>query len=191
MAWIWPGLIPLWLEGSWSGVLLAVGFAGLLNLLLLASLVWEDLLSLAWLISGWAIVASLWLVSAIWSSRNYERRQQLAQEVNADDLFRQALSEYLQGSFLAAESTLERLLKHHPHDVEARLLLATLLRHTKRHDEARSQVARLAQLEGAQRWATEIAAEREQLSGVHPLVANLFGAQPANASASRSVSRAA
>jgi Tfp pilus assembly protein PilF len=142
-------------------------------------------------VSGWAIAASLWLASAVWSSRNYERRQRLAREVDADDLFRQALSEYLQGSFLAAENTLGRSLKHHPQDVEARLLLATLLRHTKRHDEARRELARLAQLEGAARWATEIEAERDKLTSVHPWVANLFQAPSVNESASSRVSRAA
>ena len=39
---IWPGLPSLWERGSWAGLGLAVVFAGLLNVLLVASTVWTD-----------------------------------------------------------------------------------------------------------------------------------------------------
>ena len=64
-------------------------------------------------------------------------------------LFREALSEYLQGSWFEAETILGRLLHLYPRDVEARLLLATLLRHTRRYQEALDQLDRLERLRDA------------------------------------------
>jgi hypothetical protein len=58
---------------------------------------------------------------------------------------------------------LVRQLKGQPGDVESRLLLATLLRHIKRYDEARRELAHLEKLERALPWQTEIAAERHWL----------------------------
>ncbi len=56
------------------------------------------------------------------------------------------------------------LLRRDEHDLEARLMLATLLRHTKRFDEATSQFNMLAGLDGAHRWALEIHREGELLA---------------------------
>jgi hypothetical protein len=83
-----------------------------------------------------------------------------AQDEAGQDLFRSAQSEYLRGNWFQAEAILLRLLERDPRDAEARLLLATLLRHTKRFKEAREQLACLARFESAERWTEEI--EREQ-----------------------------
>jgi hypothetical protein len=42
-------------------------------------------------------------------------------------------------------------------------MLATLLRHTSRFDEATKQLNRLQRLEGCEKWALEIGREREWL----------------------------
>ena len=55
------------------------------------------------------------------------------------------------------------LLRRDEHDIEARLLMATLLRHTKRFDEATNQLNILVGLDGAHRWALEIHREGELL----------------------------
>lgn len=49
-------------------------------------------------------------------------------------------------------------------DVQARLLLATLLRRTKRWPEAREQLETLSRLEAAANWEFEIADELERLA---------------------------
>jgi hypothetical protein len=59
---------------------------------------------------------------------------------------------------------LNRLLTGNVLDVEARLMLATLLRHTGRHQEAGEQLSRLNRMDGAERWTLEIARQRTRLA---------------------------
>ncbi len=73
-----------------------------------------------------------------------------------DDLFRQALGEYLKGAWFEAESILGRLVAKDPRDVDARLMLATLLRHTDRPADAQRQLEELDRLEKAEKWRAEI-----------------------------------
>jgi cytochrome c-type biogenesis protein CcmH/NrfG len=75
-------------------------------------------------------------------------------------MFREAIHEYLKGSWFETERILSRILQGHPRDVEARLLFATLLRHTGRCQEALDHLARLELLNDASKWAAEIAAEK-------------------------------
>jgi hypothetical protein len=167
MAWtryLWPGLPQLWGEGAWSGLALAAGSAVLLNLLLLSTFVWFELLGESLLTFGWLAAASVWLVSGVlacWSDRQRRDRQKAH---STEDLFRQALGEYLKGNWFEAETILGRLLRHDPRDLEARLMLASLLRHTRRLPEARQQLLRLERLEGAEKWRTEIGAELDLLT---------------------------
>lgn len=161
---LWPGLPHLWFSGLWSGLALAAGFAVLLNLLVLASFVWVELLSPLDLRLGWLAVGSLWGGSAAisaWFDRGATAQSGAA---SAEVLFREALSEYLQGSWFEAETILGRLLHLDPRDVEARLLLATLLRHTGRYQEALNQLNRLERLQDSHLWAREIAAEKQWIS---------------------------
>ena len=64
------------------------------------------------------------------------------------------------------ESLLRRLLRKEPRDVEARLLLATLYRHTRRSREARRELRRLERMEHAETWQMEIQQELRQLDAV-------------------------
>jgi hypothetical protein len=160
---LWPGLPQLWFGGLSAGLVLATGCAILLNLLLLASFVWIELLDAWHLWLGWSAIGLLWTASAIMSAW-FGRREAAPQEAAVGDLFREALSEYLQRSWFEAERILERLLHSYPRDVEARLLLATLLRHTGRHCEALDELGRLELLRDADHWAVEIASERRLLA---------------------------
>jgi hypothetical protein len=157
---LWPGLPQLWTYGLWSGLVLAIGFGVLVNLLLAASFVWVELVSSDHLRLGWLATAALWGASAAITVRwkwNHTAPKAMA---TAEALFREALSEYLQGNWFEAEARLNQLLGRWPGDVEARLLLATLLRHTRRHDTALEQLERLERLKDADHWQQEIAAER-------------------------------
>ena len=158
---LWPGLPQLWHAGSWTGLVLATGFAVLVDVLLLASFVWVELLQPRDLQLGWAATGLVWIGAAVLSI-GFGRLPTAA--VSADSLFRGALREYLQGSWFEAETMLGKLLRLAPRDVEARLLLATLLRRTQRLDEALDQLYRVERLRDAERWTREIAAEREQIA---------------------------
>lgn len=161
---LWPGLPQLWFSGFWSGLVLATGFAVLLNLMLLASFVWAELLNPLDLRLGWLAIGALWGCSAIMSVWFGRRGLVSRGATSAEVLFREAMSEYLLGSWFEAESILSRLLHLHPRDVEGRLLLATLLRHTRRYEEAVDQLNRLELLRDANPWAQEIAAERRWIA---------------------------
>lgn len=170
LEYLWPGLPQLWHRGLWSGLVLAAGFAVLLDLLLLGSFVWVELLSARDLRLGWMAAGSLWGASAI-LSLGFHRPETATS--SADLVYREALKHYLQGSWFEAESSLRRLLRRSSRDVEGRLLLATVLRRTKRYDEALSELDRLDRLKDAGRWAREIAGERQQIAEGFAAAGNL------------------
>jgi hypothetical protein len=173
-------LPQLW-HGSWSGLALAIGFAALANALLLATFVWVELANPRFLQYGWMAAASLWIGSAAASAvlgHGVGRRA-----LSSEAMFQHALHEYLKGNWFEVERTLRRLLRWCPRDIEARLLLATLLRRTARHAEALEELARLELLCDASKWAAEIAAEKRTIAQAQP-AADTAHASPAIATSS-------
>ena len=179
-AYFWPGLPQLWIRGSWAGLLVAVGFTVLANVLLLATLVFGEWLSIETRLIGTGVLAVVWLL-ARWQSRTERQADSIAatyattneeatdeEEVEAearppaerDLLFRQAQGHYLSNDWVATEQVLLKLLKQDARDVESRLMLATLWRHQGRGAEALRQLDRVERLEAAENWQHEIAAER-------------------------------
>jgi tetratricopeptide (TPR) repeat protein len=159
---IWPGLPYLWLDGAWSGLGLALAAAVLLDVLLLSTLLWVEWFD-PWVVkSGWAACVGLWLASAIHAVKRYSSNDNIDAD-SIEGLFRRAQAEYLQGDHFQAEATLTGLLAREPRDAEARLLLATLLRHTQRYEEAEDQLKQLSRFETAARWQIEITGERALL----------------------------
>ena len=167
MSWatyLWPGLPQLWYGGSIAGLALAGGFAALLNLLLLCSFVWEQLLS-PWQVGlGWAAIIAVWMASAVVTAWQGRREAPWAGIASAEGLFRKALGEYLQRNWFEAERILRDLLRLCPGDAEARLLRATLLRRTGRPQEALDELGRIELMRDAEKWSWEIAAERQLLA---------------------------
>ncbi len=163
---VWPGLARLWLRGQWSGLAVAIGFSGLLQLALLVTFVWPQLLSRdlpVWAAptGAWVLVVGLWIAGV---RSALALRRQLADQAKGDPaavepLLRQVQTEYLKGHWIEAETLVRQLLGQRPADVEAQLLLATLYRRTKRYDEARQQLDALSRLPAAALWVDEI--ERE------------------------------
>lgn len=154
----WPGLAELWLAGAWSGLLHATLFGLLLNSALATTLVWTSLVSAEVRFAGWIAVGTLWLMG-VWTAWRYT----LARREPDGDLFSRALSEYLQGNYFAAEAMIQQLLLADARDIEAHLLLATLLRRTGRTDEARASLDKLSRSLGAEKWDLEIRRERQLL----------------------------
>ncbi len=159
---IWPGLPYLWLDGAWSGLGLALAAGALLDVLLLSTFLWTEWFD-PWAVKlGWVAFAGLWLTSAIYALRRIAGKADM--DANSiEGLFRRAQSEYLQGDYFQAEATLAGLLSAEPRDAEARLLLATLLRHSERYEEAEDQLKQLGRLETAARWQIEVTGERAML----------------------------
>jgi thioredoxin-like negative regulator of GroEL len=116
----------------------------------------------------WVLLGAAWSLSAgywAWSDRpgHPRRGSAAASEKTGGKLFEEAQQDYLKGNWFEAERKLNLLMRRDEHDLEARLLLATLLRHTKRFDDATHQLNLLVRLDGAHRWAAEIHREGELL----------------------------
>ena len=165
---LWPGLPQLWTEGAWSGLACALAFSALLNLLVLASFVWEELLPGPLVVAGWVAAVVAWVAAIMVTRRMRPQAREETTAAPVEDLFCAAVSEYLQGHWFEAETLLGRIFEHRPRDVEARLLLATLLRRTRRCSEAREQLSRLERIESASSWCVEIAREKQLLSQTTP-----------------------
>ncbi|HBO45043.1 MAG TPA: hypothetical protein DD670_14160, partial [Planctomycetaceae bacterium] len=163
---LWPGLPGIWKRGDWSSFAVSVGFAVLLNLALIGTFVWTELEQAAMLNRTyvWLALFGVWLGSAALSF-GWERRLAAKDASLAEDAsFGEALDQYLQQNWYEAERTLARLLRRNPRDVDARLMLATVLRHTGRLEEASGELDRLDRIEGSRKWAVEIDQERHWLS---------------------------
>jgi hypothetical protein len=160
----WPGLPQLWFAGSWSGLAIATGFTALLNLGLLSSWLWAELFSPQIRTVIWLTVGMFWLAAAVASARWIAGLSMSGPSADDEGLFNLARSEYLRGNWFEAEVTLDRLLTRNVLDVEARLMLAMLLRHTRRDAEASQHLARLSRMDGAERWQLEISREQARLA---------------------------
>jgi hypothetical protein len=161
---LWPGLSQLWAYGSWTGLSLAILAAGVLNVLLLVSFGWTELIDAGLRNILWGVLGISWIAAAGWSARQC-RRQLAARTIDPEeDPFGKALDHYLQGEYHRTEQILEGLLRQNVRDLEARLMLATLLRRTGRFDEATRQLDALVKFEGAGKWELETQQERELLA---------------------------
>jgi uncharacterized protein HemY len=155
----------MWACGSWSALAVAVGSAALVNLALLSSFVWSELFPPQARTALWTAVLAIWGSSAV-LCYSWDRRGKAAYGTSAaaERSLEVALGYYLQGSWFEAERELAAILQRNPRDLEARLMVATLLRHTGRLDEAGRQLDQLERLEDSRKWELEIRRERELLA---------------------------
>jgi hypothetical protein len=143
--------------------MLAGGFSALLNLAIVATWGWSELLSPPLLGLAWGGVVLFWTVSTVAAIVQMPGLLRVPAIAVSEDLFRTAQGEYLKGNWFEAELALNRLLEHDPTDIEACLMLSTLLRRIGQADEAGQRLDQLATLEGSAKWQPEIARERELL----------------------------
>ena len=161
-AYLWPGLPQLTRDGNWVALAFAVAAAVVLNAGLLGTWFWTGVFAPGLRIICWVCVGAAWSLSVgYWAWA--DRRKTVPGGRTAGTVFEEALGDYLKGNWFDAERKLNVLIHRDEHDLEARLLIATLLRHTKRFDEATNQLNLLARLDGAHRWASEIHREGELL----------------------------
>lgn len=166
---LWPGGAHLWWRGSWPALALALAFSVLLNILLAATLVWTEWLPSDMLTTGWLVVAAIWIASA-WVSWRCPETQEHAEAAGTvtpgDRLFREAQTQYLRGNWCEAETLLKQVLRKNRRDIDARLMLATLWRHTDRKDEALREIESLARTEAAGHWQQELEQLRTTIDSV-------------------------
>jgi len=168
---IWPGLPQIWARGSWPALAVALAAATGLNAALLVTLGWDELLTPISRSALWGGLGGMWIgagvFSLIWEHRRGSQREPDA----AGDTYREAQGHYLKGNWFEAERLLGRILRSNARDMDARLMLAALLRHTGRRDEAAGQLDLLVRLDGSEKWEWEIRRERQLLTEAHPTVA--------------------
>ncbi len=184
----WPGLAQLWLRGSYPALIFAIGFSILLNVTVVSSFLWPSLLGNFFPAVAWPTLLLAWLASAVISLRMVEQlagppKMSSEQERNnfsdkkigfsahdepsvenrelSHTLFNRAQHEYLMGHWAEAESLLKHRLDQTERDIEARLLLATMFRHTERFDDATHQLTQMEKFDDAVHWSFEIARERQ------------------------------
>jgi hypothetical protein len=151
--------------GQWSALCSAIGFTLLLNFGLTITLVYPEWFPREISLVVWLAVVVCW---GIGFSRNWWQRATLLEVDSAtddvqDDLFHQAQTDYLCGDWESAAALAERVLFQNPRDVEARLLLASVLRRQNLFDESRRQIEIAGNYDGAVKWADEIENELDWL----------------------------
>jgi hypothetical protein len=159
-----PGLAPAWLRGSFSGVFELLAFSLLLNTLLIASFVWPQW-GPAWLVrSGWVLCGSFWVISACHAYFKLPKWLAGPLRLPKNDLLMVAQTEYLRGNWFEAESLLSKHLLENPDDISAALLLAGVLRRSKRWKQSELCLEQIRLRESSARWNLEIQRELEILT---------------------------
>jgi len=105
----------------------------------------------------------VWAGSLSLSFRQLRLRDPAEIRAKAEDLFRRAQGEYLSGNWIGAEQLLAEILRIDRQDLDAQMLLASLLRRTGQLTEAADQLRRLEATEGSEKWQSEIERERKLL----------------------------
>ena len=146
---------------------MAVGFALLVNLALMSSLIWIELTTSGMRIIAWILVGSFWMISAMaaygWQREQISRHQGERLHKEYEVPLAEGVQYYLQKNWFEAERVFRRLLRRNSRDTDSRLMLAALLRHTKRFEEAQIQLDRLRRIEGSRKWDLEIDEEQRLL----------------------------
>ena len=155
-----PGLAPAWLAGHPFALLELLAFTLTLNSLLVSTWIWPQW-GPSWLIwSGWLFCALFWVVSAIHAMWRLPKWLGTTPKVPQRDFFVEAQSEYLRGNWFDAEGLVTKRLNECPDDIESALLLAGILRRTKRWNQCSTCLLQIRLRESATPWLLEI--EREQ-----------------------------
>ncbi len=161
---LWPGLPQLWSRGDWYALAVAATAAAVLNVLLVATFGWSELIAPATRNALWIGMFTAWTAATVATGIWHRRCDPPESLDSSTDCFSRAMEFYLKEDHFQTERVLSGLLRRDRRDIEARLMLATLMRHTGRFDEATGQLNRLVRIEGAEKWELEIRRERELLA---------------------------
>jgi hypothetical protein len=182
---LWPGCWHAWRLGCWRGLVLAAAFGAALNAALVTTFVWPE-----WIGAGgaqaatigmsWLIVLGLWALGWFWLRRDMPQHLPATHGDTRNELecvFQQAQHEYLKGHWIETETLLRQALSADRSDVEARLLLASVQRRTKRWGEARITLQTLLNDEAAARWRPEIETELQRIGELETEISAESGVQ--------------
>jgi len=112
---------------------------------------------------GWVALLAFWAISVWHGRRCVPMLRGVGSGREHDDLFKSAQAEYLKGNWFEAETLLGQLVEDQDSDVDAQLMLATLYRRTRRIEDGQRKLEELERMDGAEKWALEMAREREMM----------------------------
>lgn len=165
---LWPGLPWLWLRGSVAGLILAVAFAVALDIAIVLTWLWTELVEREFALGLWAATAAVWVVATLSAVTQFPPPLPTGRSAATEALFVAARDAYLGRDWLAAETKLRGLLLVAPTDGEAQLLLATLLRRVGRRAESRTALEKLSRSDAGRPWLGVIRRELSRLETTLP-----------------------
>lgn len=163
---LWPGLPWLWLRGGLMGLVLACAFAIVLDVAVITTWIWCELMEPPVVIGAWTATAVIFVAATFSAVKAFPPPLHIGRDPAADALFATARDAYLARDWTTAEATLRTLLARAPTDGEAQLLLGTLLRRVGRLAEARNALEQLSGADSGVPWRAEI--DRELARITHP-----------------------
>ena len=156
---VWPGLPWLWLRGSIGGLVLALAFAVLLDMAIVTTWIWSELVDLQVSIGVWTATIAVWIAATASAVSSFPAPISRDPDAAADTLFVKARDAYLARDWLTAETRLRAVLALATTDGEAQLLLATLLRRVGRGAESKRALEQLSRSDSGAPWQAAIARE--------------------------------
>jgi hypothetical protein len=149
---------------------LAIAFSILLNLAIISTFIWTQIFAdSAFTAIAWPVILTIWAATAWIAFQNLPDvmsvKSKACQTVldSSDALFLDARGEYLKGHWETARLLLLKQLSQTPRDIESRLLLATLYRHTRQFNDAYAQLETLEMFDESSTWESEIRREQKLL----------------------------
>ena len=156
---MYPGYSGIVEYGHRSFLMIALGFALLVNLFLVANFYWTAFLTPGQRNVCLMMLFAVWVLLTAFASYWKHHLASIAKTEQHDATFRQTIACYLKGDWFAAESHILPYLKRFPKDAEMLLLQATMYRHTERYEEALLVLDKLQLLQDSRHWQVEIANE--------------------------------
>jgi hypothetical protein len=151
----WPGSLPAWRDGDLRGLLIAIAFGAGLSIAWIASMIWPLWLSPIRLGLLWGLLGTIACVSMAFSAIHGYLSPYRTFIGCPDARLLQAQSEYFE-----AEKILSPFCRVSQCDVEAALLVASILRRTERYQASIEMLDRIALLDRARSWLEEIEQEK-------------------------------
>jgi len=166
LAAVWPGLPELWQRGTPTAIGQALCFSILLNLCIVSTWGWTEVLENGVRATAWLVTLGFWGWGVVGNRRFLLAVSYSSAQAASGDLFPAAQREYLRGNWLETERLVSELLSRNPSDVEAQLLLVALLRQTDNATAALEQLDAAERMTGCERWRLEILRERAVLKSM-------------------------
>jgi hypothetical protein len=161
---MYPGYSGIVQYGHRSFLLIALGFAMLVNVFLIVNFYWTALITTGQRNVFLAVLFGAWIFLTAFASLWKHRLNSDAKMEPHDETFRQTVCHYLRGDWFAAESQVLPHLKKYPKDIEMLMLQATMYRHAKRYEEALQVLDKLRLLQDSRHWFAEIESERSLIA---------------------------